>query len=263
MLIQHTAGGGGQKNKKKQKTRKQRRRLENKKGTAQETDQDTIKTMAKGLALRTLELLFLLLIAIPMQSTKEIVKATKTSWHFLAIGRHYLTDLACKKSREISIQTIKIVTTASKKGWHTLIYWHYLATGWRYLTDLMHKGRHATGVPPGGAETAETGGRVKLKPKRGRKLQTKMGKTSGEKRKIKVRKTSWKFLKWGLRSMSMFTVFTTSTQRTQSSYSTHKRLYTLAHDKKIINHPGSAFPIKIATGTRNKGKIKASYKSWI
>ena len=130
MLIQHTAGGGGQKNKKKQKTRKQRRKLENKKGTAQETDQDTTKTtMAKGLALRTLELLFLLLIAIPMQSTKEVIKATKTSWHFLAIGRHYLTDLACKKSRKISTQTIKIVTTASRKGWHTLIYWHYLATG--------------------------------------------------------------------------------------------------------------------------------------
>ena len=122
-------------------------------------------------------------------------------------------------------------------------------------------------MPPGGAETAETGDRVKLEPKlklkRRRKPQTKMGKTSGEKRKIKVRKTSWKFLKWGLKSMSMLTVFTISTQRTQSSYSTQKRLYTLAHDKKIINHPGSAFPIKIATGTRNKGKTKASYKSWI
>ena len=118
MLIQHTARGGCQRNKKKQKTRKQRRKLENKKGTAQETASvDTTKTtMAKGLALRTLELLFLLLIAIPMQSTKEVIKATKTSWHFLAIGRHYLTDLACKKSREISIQTIKIVTTASRKG---------------------------------------------------------------------------------------------------------------------------------------------------
>ena len=165
MLIQHTAGGGGQKNKKKQKTRKQRRRLENKKGTAQETDQDTIKTTAKGLALRTLELLFLLLIAIPMQSTKEIVKATKTSWHFLAIGRHYLTDLACKKSQEISAQTIKIVTTTSRKGWHTLIYWHYLATGWHYLSTMLGGG-HTTGVPPGwGAKTAETNDREKPESK--------------------------------------------------------------------------------------------------
>jgi len=60
----------------------------------------------------------------------------------------------------------------------------------------------------------------------------------------------------------MLTVFTISTQRTQSSHSTQKRLYSLAHDRKIINLPGSAFPIKIATGFRNTGKTKASYKSW-
>jgi len=133
MLVQRTAEG--RKQKKKQKTRKQRRRQENKK----ETDQDTIKTTAEGPAIRTLELLFLLLIAIPMQSIKEIAKATKTSWH-------------------------------------------YLATGWRYLTDTMLGGGHTTGVPPGGAETAETGDRVKPEPKlklnRRRKPQTKMGKTS-------------------------------------------------------------------------------------
>ena len=232
MLVQCTTEG--RKQKKKQKTRKQKRRQENKK----EADQDTIKATAEGPANRTLEVLFLLLIAIPMQSIKVIATATKTSWHCLATSWRYLTDLIHVKLQTIPMQTIKVITTATKTSWH------YLATGWRYLTDLMHKGRHTTSVPPGGAETAETGGRVKLKPKRGRKLQTKMGKTSGEKRKIKVKKTSWKFLKWGLRSLSLFTVFTISTQRTLSSYSTHKRMYTLAHDKTIINLPGNAFPSK-------------------
>ena len=75
MLVQRTAEG--RKQKKKQKTRKQKRRQENKK----EVDQDTTKATAEGPASRTLEVLFLLLIAIPMQSIKVITTATKTSWH--------------------------------------------------------------------------------------------------------------------------------------------------------------------------------------
>ena len=63
---------------------------------------------------------------------------------------------------------------------------------------------------------------------------------------------------------SPVSVFSISTQSlTLSSANTQKRIYNLAHDKTIVNLPGSAFPIKIATRTRNRSKIRASYTSWI
>ena len=41
-----------------------------------------------------------------------------------------------------------------------------------------------------------------------------------------------------------------------------KRLYNLTHDITILNLPGSALPIKVATMSRIKSKIRASYRSW-
>jgi hypothetical protein len=204
MLVQRTTEN--RKQRRKQKTRKQKK--ENKK--EKEKDQDNKRTTSGGPASRTLEILFLFLIAIPMQS-------------------------------------IRVITTAT-------------TTGWPYLTNEMFGKTHTINDPPGGVKTAETGARVKLKQRR--KLPINMERTSKKKRKIKKKKTSWKLLKWGLKSLSLVSVFTISTQSlTPSSDSTHKRIYTLAHDKTIVNLPGNAFPIKIATRTRNKGKIRASYKS--
>jgi hypothetical protein len=149
------------------------RTTENKK----EKDQDNIKTTAGGLASRTLGILFLFLVAIPMQSIRAITTVTTTSWS--------------------------------------------------YLTNKMFGKMHTTNDSPGGAKTAETGDRVKLKQKR--KLPINTGRTTKKKRKIKKKKTSWKLLKWGLKSLFLVSVFSISTQSlTLSSANTQKRIYNLA-----------------------------------
>jgi hypothetical protein len=48
-----------------------------------EKDQDNTKTTTGGLASWTLGILFLFLVAIPMQSIKAITTATTTSWAYL------------------------------------------------------------------------------------------------------------------------------------------------------------------------------------
>jgi hypothetical protein len=151
------------KQKTKEKTRKQKK--ENKK------DQDNIKTTAGGLASRTIGILFLFLVAIPMQSIRAMTTVTTTSWS--------------------------------------------------YLTNEMFGKMHTTNDLPGGAITAETGDRVKLKQRRILPINT--GRSAKKKRKIKKKKTSWKLLKWGLKSLSLVSVFTISTQSlTPSSDNAHK-----------------------------------------
>ena len=85
--------------------------------------------------------------------------------------------------------------------------------------------------------------------------------TRGKKKKKK--KTTWRFANWTFKFLFLISVFTTSTlSLTQNSANTQKRLYNLTHDITILNLPGSALPIKVATMSRNKSKIRASYRSW-
>ena len=157
-----------------------------------EKDQDNTKTTTGGLASWTLGILFLFLVAIPMQSIKAITTATTTSW--------------------------------------------------AYLINKMIGKMHTSNGSPEGAKTEKTGERVKQKQKR--KLPINTGRATKKKRKIKKKKTSWKLLKWGLKSLFLVSVFFISTQSlTLNSANTQKRIYNLAHDKTIVNLPGSAFPI--------------------
>jgi hypothetical protein len=138
----------------------------------------------------------------------------------------------------IPMQSIKAIATAT-------------TTSWAYLINKMVGKIHTLN----GAKTEKTGEWVKLKQKR---------KTPVNAWKMKKKKkTPWRFLNWGLKSLFLVSVFSISTQSlTQNSANTQKRLYNLAHDKTILNLPGSAFPIKIATMSRNRSKIRASYMSW-
>jgi hypothetical protein len=82
-------------------------------------------------------------------------------------------------------------------------------------------------------------------------------------KKKKKKKTTWRFVNWTLKFLFLISVFTTSTlSLTQNSANTQKRLYNLTHDITILNLPGSALPIKVATMSRIKSKIRASYRSW-
>ena len=126
-------------------------------------------------------------------------------------------------------------------------------TGWAYLINKMVGKIYKLNGTPDGVKTEKTGERMKVKQKRKTPVDA-WG---------KKKKTTWRFLNWGLKFLFLISVFTTSTlSLTQNSANTQKRLYNLTHDITILNLPGSALPIKIATMSRNKSKIRASYKSW-
>ena len=128
-------------------------------------------------------------------------------------------------------------------------------TGWAYLINKIVGKIHKLNGTPDGTKTEKTGERVKLKQKRKTPVDAW--------RKKKKKKTTWRFLNWGLKFLFLISVFTTSMQSlTQNSANTQKRLYNFTHDITILNLPGSAFPIKVATMSKNKRKIRASYRSW-
>jgi hypothetical protein len=124
-------------------------------------------------------------------------------------------------------------------------------TGWAYLINKMTGKIYKLYGALDGVKTEKTRARMKVKQTRKTPVST------------RKKKTTWRFVNWTLKFLFLISVFTTSTLGlTQNSANTQKRLYNLTHDITILNLPGSALPIKIATMSRNKSKIRASYKSW-
>ena len=83
------------------------------------------------------------------------------------------------------------------------------------------------------------------------------------KRRRKKMRTTWKHTKCTANLMSTGMYISDTIVKYGSPNSPRQTLYSLAHDSKIVNLPGSAFPIKKATTTRNKTKIRNSIKDMI
>ena len=85
-------------------------------------------------------------------------------------------------------------------------------------------------------------------------------------RKKKLKETTWKRSKC-IASLILTMLTGTYISDTLVLYgspnSPRQTLYSLAHDTRIVNLPGSAFPIKRATTTRNKTKIRNDIKNMI
>jgi hypothetical protein len=176
------------------------------------------------------------------QTTKNKTNLDNTITTTWGLASWTLGLLLLISAANIPMQSIRAIAVAT-------------TTGWAYLINKMVGKIYKLNGTPDGAKTEKTGERVKLKQKRKTPVDAW--------RKKKKKKTTWRFLNWGLKFLFLISVFTTSTLRlTQNSANTQKRLYNLTHDKTILNFPGSAFPIKIATMARNRSKIRASYKSW-
>jgi hypothetical protein len=142
----------------------------------------------------------------------------------------------------ISMQSLRAVAVAT-------------TTGWAYLINKMTGKIYKLYGALEGVKTEKTRGRMKVKQNRKTPVNTR--------KKKKKKKTTWRFVNWTLKFLFLISVFTTSTLGlTQNSANTQKRLYNLTHDITILNLPGSALPIKVATMSRNKSKIRASYRSW-
>ena len=76
--------------------------------------------------------------------------------------------------------------------------------------------------------------------------------------------TKWRITWWVLKCLlltAIITCETTQSRKTGGEENTHTRQYDLTHDRKILNLPGSAYPIKTATMTMNRKRIRDSKRS--
>jgi hypothetical protein len=76
--------------------------------------------------------------------------------------------------------------------------------------------------------------------------------------------SKWGITGWILKCILLTAIITSKPPRARNSDGgdiTQKRLYDLTHDSYAINLPGSAYPIKSATMTLNRKKIRDSKKS--
>jgi hypothetical protein len=74
----------------------------------------------------------------------------------------------------------------------------------------------------------------------------------------------WRITWWVLKCILLTAIITSETLQSRKSgggENTQKILYDLTHDRKILNLPGSAYPIKAATMTMNRKKIRDSKRS--
>ena len=85
-------------------------------------------------------------------------------------------------------------------------------------------------------------------------------------RKNKKQKLTWTRTKCAtnlILAMLTGTYISDTLDKYGSPNSPRQTLYSLAHDLRIVNLPGSAFPIKRATTTRNRTKIRNDIKHMI
>jgi hypothetical protein len=78
------------------------------------------------------------------------------------------------------------------------------------------------------------------------------------------RPTKWRITWWVLKCILLTAIITYKTNQSRLSGgedNMQTRQYDLTHDSKIINLPGSAYPIKAATMTMNKKRIRDSKRS--
>ena len=91
--------------------------------------------------------------------------------------------------------------------------------------------------------------------------------TAGWKRRKKQKwKPTWTRTKWSAKLILAIltgTYISDTLVKYGSPNSPRQTLYSLAHDTRIVNLPGSAFPIKRATTNRNKTKIRNDIKNMI
>ena len=91
--------------------------------------------------------------------------------------------------------------------------------------------------------------------------------TEGWKRRKKQKwKPTWTRTKWSAKLILAIltgTYISDTLVKYGSPNSPRQTLYSLAHDTRIVNLPGSAFPIKRATTNRNKTKIRNDIKNMI
>jgi hypothetical protein len=76
--------------------------------------------------------------------------------------------------------------------------------------------------------------------------------------------SKWRITWWVLKCILLTAIITSETLQNRNSDGgeiTQKRQYDLTHDRKVFNLPGSAYPIKTATMTINRKKIRDSKRS--
>ena len=76
--------------------------------------------------------------------------------------------------------------------------------------------------------------------------------------------SKWRITGWVLKCILLTAIITSESLQIRNSDRgeiTQKRLYDLTHDRNVLNLPGSAYPIKAATMTINRKKIRDSKRS--